>query len=107
MKGHRGGGKLTNSHTTAIEIVLKLVDFLEKLDSVTKITLGVIIPLDGTRKSPSRVVKLTKESTTCVLVRVTQKISVQEFRFYTNDVPVSILATARYIRNNDWELRFK
>ena len=42
MPIHRAGGKLTRSHTTLIDAVVPLVDFLQCRDEVSKISLGVI-----------------------------------------------------------------
>ncbi len=42
MPIHRAGGKLTRSHTTLIDAVVPLVDFLQACDAVSKISLGVI-----------------------------------------------------------------
>ncbi len=42
MPIHRAGGKLTRSHTTVIDAVVPLVDFLQGRDEVSKISLGVI-----------------------------------------------------------------
>ncbi len=110
MSIHRAGGKLTNNHTTTTEIVSKLVDFLQKQSKVTKITLSIITPLVGTRSSTTVVVKLLRESDTNVFVKVVQHGSTQEFRFYSAskvDCQEAMLATSRFIRNNDWKLKFK
>ena len=42
MPIHRAGGKLTRSHTTLIDAVAPLVDFLQGRDEVSKISLGLI-----------------------------------------------------------------
>ena len=42
MPIHRAGGKLTRSHTTLIDAVVPLVDFLQTRDEVSKISLGLI-----------------------------------------------------------------
>ena len=42
MPLHRAGGKLTRSHTTIIDAVAPLVDYLQGCAEVTKISLGMI-----------------------------------------------------------------
>lgn len=39
--GHRSGGRITSSHTTLIGASRGIVDFVEGLPEVTKITLGL------------------------------------------------------------------
>jgi len=102
---HRSGGKVTGSHTTLCETAAEIVDFLNNLEQVTKISLGVITALAGTRHGCRRVVKIVNE-TRCTLLVVTQKGSVQDVRFYSSYPQPAKLALARFIRNRGWELRF-
>ena len=42
MPLHRAGGKLTSSHTTLIDAAAPVVDFLQRCEEVSKISLGLI-----------------------------------------------------------------
>ena len=42
MSKHRAGGKFTASHTTVTDDAAAVADAAEKIESVTKITLGLI-----------------------------------------------------------------
>lgn len=103
---HMLGGKLTASHTTLNDLAQEVVEFLDGLDCVTKISLGVISNRAGRGSQAPRSVKIIAE-TNCVLVRCTQKGSISELRFYTTDRPVAILNLARFVRNSGWNLRFR
>lgn len=104
---HLQGGKVTGSHTTLTEDAKKVTDFLVALECITKIALGVISNNGGKSVSTVHSVKIVDESA-CVLVRVTQRSTVQELRFYThdNDRQKAKLALARFVREHSWALRF-
>jgi len=102
---HRQGGKITGSHTTVIDLGGRMVDFLQVLQCVSKISLGPIVTLNGSRRSGKWVVKVIDE-THCILLTMTQSGTVQDIRFYTDMPQVAKLATARFIRESGWELRF-
>ena len=42
MPRHQAGGKLTRSHTTLIDAAQPVVDWLQKAENVSKISLGMI-----------------------------------------------------------------
>lgn len=79
---HRMGGKITSKHTSAIEAVAQLVDFLKDNEEVTKISLGVISVPKTARKDANKALKVIEEPAG-LLVKVTQKNVIQEFRVYT------------------------
>ncbi|OGC51005.1 hypothetical protein A3A69_01095 [candidate division WWE3 bacterium RIFCSPLOWO2_01_FULL_37_15] len=101
---HRQGGKITRSHTTAIELSAKIVDFLQKQELVTKISLGPI-EVHGAGRGASWTVKIVDESR-CILVASSQSGTVQQIRFYTGKPQEVKLALARFIRDSGWGLRF-
>lgn len=101
---HRAGGKVTNSHTSAIELAAAIVDFLNKLPEVTKISLGVITPMSA--KSPRRIVKIMPETYPgLVQLKAIQRGSVQEMRFYTNDISSSINSLSKFVEDSGWEIK--
>ena len=102
---HRQGGKITSSHTTVTELGSRVVDFLQKLETVSKISLGPIQNLRGNGGGGIWAVKIIDESH-CILVTVAQSGTVQDLRFYTDHQQQAKLALARFIRDNDWDLKF-
>ena len=108
MAKHRAGGKITSKHTTVIDSAAEIVDFLKKSPLVAKIVLSIIIPCS--RHDATVRVKLRRLEPNVVSITVVQKNTVQEFMFFS---PCKITCQeamtnlARFIRNNDWELRFK
>ena len=80
MPLHRAGGKLTRSHTTVIDAVAPLIDYLQTCPSVTKISLGMI-------KSIGRGVPSQKFLAVVGGWKVTVRgnTSLQEFVVYTAD----------------------
>ena len=105
MGFHRAGGKVTGSHTSAIELAASIVDLLNKLPEVTKISLGVITPMSA--KSARRIVKVLPETYPgLVQLKVIQRGSVQEIRFYTDDSFVSLESLYKFIIDSGWEFKF-
>ena len=102
---HRQGGKTTGSHTTVTELGAELVDFLQRLKVVSKISIGPIQSFHGAGRSGQWAVKVIDE-THCILVVATQNGAVQDLRFYTDSAQEAKLAVARFVRENEWELRF-
>lgn len=104
MGFHRAGGKITGSHTSAIELAAEIVDFLNKLPEVTKISLGVIIPMSA--KSSRKIVKIMPATyPRFVELKIIQKGRVQEMRFYSDDVPSSINSLTKFVTDSNWEIK--
>ena len=80
-KGHKQGGKITGSHTTVIPAAEKLVDFLQKINEVDKISVGFI---KHGIKSGKHAIKIT-ESDSGLLLKVRGSASIQEIRIYTKN----------------------
>ena len=111
MKGHRDGGKYGGGHTTLLEPSQRICDFLNGLDSVVKISPGYIQMPNSRRRGGSITVKLANEPACerCVLITVVQHGSMQELRFFVAnnaDRQVVKLALSRFVRENNWNLRF-
>ncbi len=103
-KNHRQGKKITSKHTSAIESVAQLVDFLKTNEYVSKIALGIITSPKSSRKSSEKTIKLLIEPA-CILVRATQKNSIQEFRVYTNEIELVKTDLGNFIEGKGWGLR--
>ena len=80
--GHLSGGKYTASHTTVIAAAEAPARAAARLESVSKISLGLIKTL---RNGPPAI-KFTEECSGCLLVKVRGASSIQEVRVYTTDV---------------------
>lgn len=108
---HKAGGLYTGSHTTCIDMMFDVCDFIEKLLEVKKISLGVIGNTGGKSTGNIRTVKIINEMLpNCVLIRVAQGRSTQEMRFYTESketMQEAKLKLARWTRNNKWKLMFR
>ena len=80
MPLHRAGGKLTRNHTTVIDAVAPLIDYLQSCETVTKISLGII-------KSLGKGVPSLKFLAVVGGWKVTVRgnTSLQEFVVYTSD----------------------
>lgn len=91
---HLQGGKFTASHTTVIDAARAPAVAAEKLDCVTKVSLGLI------KKLPVGVpaIKFTDESDTCLLAKIRGTASLQEVRVYTTDKQLTKEAMARAMR---------
>ena len=80
MPLHRAGGKLTRSHTTVIDAVAPLVDYLQTCEAVTKISLGIIKSLGKGLPSLKFLAVVGGWKVT-----VRGNTSLQEFVVYTSD----------------------
>jgi Predicted metal-binding protein (DUF2103) len=80
MPLHRAGGKLTRSHTTLIDAAAPLVDYLQTLEVVSKISLGVIKNIG---KGPASLKFLAVTGGWKVTIR--GNTSLQEIIVYTSD----------------------
>lgn len=80
--GHLSGGKYTASHTTVIAAAEAPARAAARLESVSKISLGLIKTL---RNGPPAI-KFLEECSGCLLVKVRGGSSIQEVRVYTTDV---------------------
>ena len=103
-KNHRQGKKITSKHTSTIESVAQLVDFLKINEHVSKIALGIITSPKSSRKSSDKTIKLLIEPA-CIFVRATQKNSIQEFRIYTNEIELVKTTLGHFIEGKGWGLR--
>jgi len=103
-KGHRQGRKITSKHTSTIEPVALLVDFLKTKDVTNKIVLGIITSPKTSRKSSTKSIKILEESAG-VLIRVTQKTTLQEFRIYTDSKSELIDLIDTFAKGKGWEVR--
>lgn len=88
--GHLSGGKYTASHTTVIAAAASPARAAARLESVSKISLGLIKTL---RNGPPAI-KFTEECSGCLLVKVRGGSSIQEVRVYTTDVDEARAAMA-------------
>ncbi len=77
---NKSGGKYGGRHTSFIPLAGKLALEMEKNDNVTKISPG-IIKTGLSNVSGDKRIKLLEQKS-CVLVRVRENISIQEFRVY-------------------------
>lgn len=104
MKKHRGGGKFKGSHTTLVDIALRVVDIVERLDACTGISCGIVQSGKGVTGGTQKV-KITKMSGG-LLLTARQSRSVQEVRVYGPDVQELLEAVARSLRNEDIRIHF-
>jgi hypothetical protein len=82
----RSGSKYTTSHTTVIESAALLADRAHSNLLVTKISLGIIKSLPGSKGGTVRRIKFTQEPA-CLLAKVRGNRAIQEIRFFSNNVP--------------------
>ena len=78
---HLQGGKFTANHTTVIDAARDPALAAEKLDCVSKVSLGLIKTLPNGSAS----IKFTDEGATCLLAKIRGTASLQEVRVYTSD----------------------
>ena len=78
---HLQGGKFTDSHTTVIDAARGPAIAAEKLDCVTKVSLGFIKKLPNGAVS----IKFTDEGDACLLAKIRGVAFLQEVRVYTTD----------------------
>jgi hypothetical protein len=79
--GHLSGGKYTASHTTVIPAAEAPARAAARLESVSKVSLGLIKTL---RNGPPAI-KFLEECSGCLLVKVRGASALQEIRVYTTD----------------------
>lgn len=91
-KGHRNGGKICGRHTTVSEHAIKVVDFVEKLPEVTRISIGRLTA--GIKNAP-HCIKLMERSGG-LLVKVRGSNTIQEFTIYSSDVKKTVDAIEEY-----------
>ena len=103
-KGHRQGGKITSKHTSTIESVAALVDFLKGKEEVNKIVLGIITTPKTSRRSATKAIKILQEPAG-LLLRVTQKNTIQELRVYADDKTMVSNLIAEFALANGWDTR--
>ncbi len=103
-KGHRQGGKITSKHTSTIESVAILVDYLKSKEEISKIVLGIITTPRTSRKSATKAVKILHESAG-LLLRVTQKNTIQELRIYAEDKNAVSTLIKNFALINGWDTR--
>src|SRR5690349_4132276 len=100
---HRAGGKITASHSTLSAAAAEIVDCLQRIDSISKIAIGIIKPISG-RGSGAVVVKLSEELSG-MLVQVTEKGSSQVLRFYTADRAGAGVELEKFVNKRKWMWR--
>jgi len=91
---HLQGGKFTAGHTTVIDTAREPALAAEKLDCVTKVSLGIIKKLPNGPVS----VKYSDESETCLLAKIRGIAFLQEVRVYTSDKQRAKEAMSRALR---------
>jgi len=102
------GGKITKSHSTLSEVSDEVVNFLNKLPEITKISIGIISNTGGSANSIWSV-KITDEIS-CVLIKTTQKSINQQIRFYTKnleDREIAKKSLATWVKKRGWQVRFQ
>lgn len=103
-KGHRQGGKITSKHTSTIESVAILVDYLNSKEDVDKIVLGIITTPKTSRKSATKAIKILQESAG-LLLRVTQKNTIQELRVYADNKDAVSTLIKDFALASGWDTR--
>lgn len=82
----RTGSKYTASHTTIIDSATLLADKAHANILVSKISLGIIKALPGSKGGAVRRIKFTQEPA-CLLAKVRGNRAIQEVRFFSSNVP--------------------
>lgn len=103
-KGHRQGGKITSKHTSTIESVAILVDYLNSKEEISKIVLGIITTPKTSRKSATKAIKILQESAG-LLLRVTQKNTIQELRVYADNKDAVSTLIKDFALASGWDAR--
>lgn len=91
--------KTTKRHTTAIEAVEKLLKVLNRIEAVTKISLGVIKPK---LRAGLRRIKVMYDSDKVLLLKVRDTNSLQEVRVYTTDATGTEAEIVSFARKKGW-----
>ena len=78
---HLQGGKFTTAHTTVIDAARAPAVAAERLDCVTKVSLGLIKSLPNGDTS----IKFKDDGETCLLAKIRGTAYLQEVRVYTTD----------------------
>ncbi|MGM0482356.1 MAG: DUF2103 domain-containing protein [Patescibacteria group bacterium] len=78
----RAGGKFTRSHTSVIPVAVKMVDLLNEMPEVKKISLGIIKA--GKPSGGKRRIKIKKRPVG-FLMTVRGNNSIQEISIYTSE----------------------
>jgi hypothetical protein len=103
-KNHRSGGKFSCSHTTVIPAAALMADIADRLQEVTKISLGFIKAGIGSSGGQRRV-KITCRKGN-ILLAIRDNASHQELTVYTSCVPTSLLGIAKGARNAGLHISF-
>ncbi|HIP49850.1 MAG TPA: hypothetical protein EYG99_00170 [Candidatus Pacebacteria bacterium] len=80
-KGHKQGGKITGSHSTIIPAAERLVDFLQKINEIDKISIGFIKQGIKSGKHSIKIMELNSG----LLLKVRGSASIQEIRIYAKN----------------------
>jgi len=80
-KGHKQGGKITGSHSTIIPAAERLVDFLQKINEIDKISIGFIKQGIKSGKHSIKIMELDSG----LLLKVRGSASIQEIRIYAKN----------------------
>ena len=104
-KGTISGAKIVPESAVVTPFMLLVINFLDDFETVTRIHVDSIRPLQG-RRMKERMVKIHDQGT-LVLVTATDRTSVQKIRFYSRSIPRDVETLARWTRNEGIKLRFE
>lgn len=96
-KERRSGGKVGGTHGTCIPIVAKIIDEAEKCAYIQRISLGVIIPGQGSSGGKRRAKINIREGWLLLKVRATGAL--QHVRVYVTDTPHAIAWLREHLRD--------
>lgn len=101
----RSGKKIRGTHRTGLELSGKVFDIIEKLNEVTGITLGIIVPGTGSSGAIRRI-KISSW-TGGIQLHVQQARSIQIMLVFCEEEQRAKLAISRALRNNDISICFR
>lgn len=99
----RAGKKYTSTHTTIIEAAAPLVDFASEHILINKIVLGIIKSLPQSRGGITRRIKCIHEPA-CLFVKIRGNRSIQEIRFFSNNIIQFEKVFKKYARTKGFEI---
>ncbi len=104
MSKHCAGDKICGKHTTAIDLTHEIVANIRKLQSIKKISLGMILPGKG-KGGSNRRVKIVEHSWG-ILLTIRQSSSIQEVRLFVSDSKDTVNQLHTILENMDIEIHF-
>jgi len=99
---NKSGGKYGGKHTSFVALAGELAVVLEKDDRVSKISPGIIKSGLPNVSGDKRIKLLEQKS--CVLIRVRENISMQEFRVYGIGIEELISVVRKFTKNRRIEI---